>query len=71
MAKVIDALDRRFYPDYVDEHARFDDSIRRRLRPGMNVLDVGAGRGIRYPYDYGRIATRVAGVDVDPRSSTT
>ena len=66
MAKAIDALDRRFYSDYVDEHARFDDSIRRCLRPGMNVLDAGAGRGIRYPYDYGRIASRVAGVDVDP-----
>ena len=62
----IAALDRRFYSDYIDEHARFDACIRRHLRPGMDVLDAGAGRGIRYPYDYGRIASRVAGVDVDP-----
>lgn len=60
------ALDRRFYPAYVDEHARFDATIREHLRPGMQVLDAGAGRGVMYPYDYRRIASRMAGVDLDP-----
>lgn len=61
----IEALDARFYPAYVDEHAKFDALVRRRLRPGDAVLDVGAGRGLRYPYDY-RDRARTVGVDLDP-----
>jgi len=62
----IEELDRRYYPGYVDEHVRFDALIRRYLRPGMAVLDAGAGRGVMYPNDYGEIATRMAGADTDP-----
>lgn len=62
----IEQLDRRFYPGYVDEHARFDALIRRYLRPGASVLDAGAGRGVMYPFDYRRIAARMAGADTDP-----
>lgn len=65
MANVGD-LDRRYYPDYEDEHARFDRVVRRYLREGMTVLDAGAGRGVRYPYDYARIARRVVGADLNP-----
>jgi hypothetical protein len=32
----------------------FDRAIRRYLRAGMTVLDAGAGRGVRYPYDYAK-----------------
>lgn len=59
-----DDLDRRFYPGYEDEHARFDRALRRHLREGMVVLDAGAGRGDRYPYDYAAIARRVVGADL-------
>jgi SAM-dependent methyltransferase len=59
-------LDRRFYPGYVDEHARFDASIRRYLRPEAAVLDAGAGRGVMYPYDYRDLVARMAGADTDP-----
>lgn len=59
-------LDRRFYPGYVDEHARFDRAIRRHLREGMMVLDAGAGRGVRYPNDYAADARRVVGADLNP-----
>jgi SAM-dependent methyltransferase len=62
----IGELDRRYYPGYVDEHARFDALIRRYLRPGIAVLDAGAGRGIMYPYDYQRNVARMAGADTDP-----
>jgi SAM-dependent methyltransferase len=62
----IEELDRRYYPDYVDEHARFDALIRRYLRPGASVLDAGAGRGVMYPYDYRRVVGRMAGADTDP-----
>ena len=65
MATVED-LERRFYPGYVDEHVRFDALIRRYLRPGMAVLDAGAGRGVMYPYDYREIAVRMSGADTDP-----
>ena len=66
MTLSISSLDRRFYPNYVDEHARFDEQIRDHLRPGMNVLDAGAGRGLMYPYDYRLMVGKMAGADSDP-----
>jgi SAM-dependent methyltransferase len=62
----VEELDRRYYAGYVDEHARFDAAIRRYLRPGVAVLDAGAGRGVMYPYNYRTTASRVAGADTDP-----
>ncbi|HTG46425.1 MAG TPA: class I SAM-dependent methyltransferase [Actinomycetota bacterium] len=62
----IEELDRRYYPGYVDEHVRFDALIRSYLRPGIAVLDAGAGRGVMYPNDYATVAARVAGADTDP-----
>lgn len=59
-------LDRRYYPDLVDEHARFDRMIRRYLRPDSAALDAGAGRGHRFPHDFRRHVARMAGVDRDP-----
>jgi len=59
-------LDRRYYPGYVDEHARFDAAIRRYLTPGAVVLDAGAGRGVMYPNTYREQVARMAGADVDP-----
>lgn len=59
-------LDRRYYPDYVDEHARFDSAIRRYLTPAAAVLDAGAGRGLMYPNTYREQVARMAGADVDP-----
>jgi SAM-dependent methyltransferase len=65
MANVGD-LDRRYYQEYEDEHARFERVVRGYLREGMVVLDAGAGRGVRYPYDYARVARRVVGADLNP-----
>jgi SAM-dependent methyltransferase len=61
--RTIQQLDQRYYSDYVDEHARFDRTVRRYLRPDAVVLDAGAGRGRQYPYDYRELVTRVVGVD--------
>lgn len=62
----IEDLDRRYYPGYVDEHARFDAAIRAHLREGIAVLDAGAGRGVQFPYDFKDVAARMAGTDTDP-----
>jgi ubiquinone/menaquinone biosynthesis C-methylase UbiE len=59
-------LNRRFYPDYVDEHVRLDRLVRGYLRPGIAVLDAGAGRGIRHGYDYAEVVGRLVGVDLNP-----
>ena len=59
-------LDRRFYPDLIDEHVRFDQMIRQHLRPDAAALDAGAGRGVAFPYDHGRHVARMAGADLDP-----
>src|SRR5437762_9190546 len=62
----VEELDRRFYPDYVDEHVRFDGLIRRYLQPNANVLDAGAGHGAKYRFNYRGVVDRMVGVDVDP-----
>lgn len=59
-------LEDRYYRNHVDDHAVFDATVRGYLRPGMTILDAGAGRGVRYPYDYGEAVARVVGVDTDP-----
>jgi SAM-dependent methyltransferase len=64
--RTFEELDRRYYPGYVDEHARFDAAIRRYLTPEAIVLDAGAGRGVMYPNDYREHVARLAGVDTDP-----
>jgi len=62
----IEELDRRYYPDLVDEQVVFERMIRRYLRPDASVLDAGAGRGVRFPYDYRHHVSRMAGADRDP-----
>jgi SAM-dependent methyltransferase len=62
----VEELDRRYYADAADEHVAFDDMIRRYLGPNAIVLDAGAGRGLRFPYDHREHAARIVGVDVDP-----
>lgn len=59
-------LDERYYPDFVDEHARFDRLVRRYLRPEDIVLDAGAGHGRAFAYGYRDVARSVVGVDAEP-----
>jgi SAM-dependent methyltransferase len=59
-------LDARFYPNYVDEHARFDRAVRRYLRDDHLVLDAGAGTGRAFTHDYKDRARLVVGIDRDP-----
>jgi SAM-dependent methyltransferase len=66
MVTTIEELDRRYYPDLVDEQVRFDEMIRSRLRRDAVVLDAGAGRGLRFPYDYRQHVARMAGADLNP-----
>ena len=62
----LEELDRRYYPDHVDEHARFDALVSGYVHPGSVILDAGAGRGLQFPHRHRERAARVAGVDVDP-----
>lgn len=67
--RTISQLDDRFYQNHVDEHARFDRAVRRRLRPDHVVLDAGAGRGKAFTHDYKDNASLVVGLDRDPHVS--
>ena len=62
----VQALERRYYPGYVDEHARFDAVVRGYLTPDTSLLDAGAGRGIQFPNDYRDHVAHAFGVDLDP-----
>jgi SAM-dependent methyltransferase len=57
---------RRVSQVHVDDHAIFAQTVDRYLEPEAVVLDAGAGRGVRYRYDYASRVARVVGVDVDP-----
>ncbi|HRI10564.1 MAG TPA: class I SAM-dependent methyltransferase, partial [Nannocystaceae bacterium] len=66
---LIDRLDRLLYPG---ADRNWDDAILRarllqRLRPGMVVLDLGAGAGIVRHMDLRGHGARICGVDLDPR----
>ncbi|MGH2636086.1 MAG: class I SAM-dependent methyltransferase [Actinomycetota bacterium] len=65
----IERLDARYYPTAVDDHRLFEEAVRRHLRTEAVLLDAGAGRGVRYPYDYGEHVARVVGVDVSTNLS--
>jgi len=56
-------LDRTYYPGFVDEHARFENLVRRLLVPGDLVLDAGAGTGRSFRYDFNAMGALVVGVD--------
>lgn len=69
LSSIIKILDRRCYPDYED---RWDDKLLRKkilqfLKPEHTVLDVGAGRGRILEMNFKGMATKVVGVDPDPR----
>jgi SAM-dependent methyltransferase len=59
----ISQLDRKYYSDYVGASCRLDRTIRRYLQPQHRVLDLGAGPGHRFVYDYKAWTRQVVGVD--------
>jgi len=66
---LIQALDRRFYPDH---QKNWDDQLFRELilqviGPDTHLLDLGAGAGIIQAMNFRGFARRVCGVDLDPR----
>lgn len=66
---LVEALDRRFYPEF---QRNWDDAIFREkllpfVQPDASVLDIGAGAGIIEAMNFRGLASRVCGVDLDPR----
>lgn len=69
MSGAVSWMDDRFYPNH---GKNWDDSLLReriaeRLTPESVVLDLGAGAGIVSQMNFGGLAARVCGVDLDPR----
>ena len=69
MSIVTEWLDRKLYPSV---SSNWDDELLRskvlaRLRPEMLVLDLGAGSGRVRQMNFRGLATRIVGVDPDPR----
>ena len=69
MTTWVQHLDRVLYPGF---SSNWDDQMLRqkvlaRLRPEMTLLDLGAGAGILPQMNFKGLASRVCGVDLDPR----
>jgi len=68
-SRIVKILDQKCYPDFGD---KWDDRLLRKkilkfLKPDHTILDVGAGRGRILEMNFKRMATRVVGIDPDPR----
>lgn len=67
--KLIQAIDRRFYPDHQKnwDDQLFRERILQVIGPDTQLLDLGAGAGIVQAMNFRGLAQRVCGVDLDPR----
>lgn len=65
-SSTVKQLSERLYPAYRSQSDRLDAMVRSRLRPDLDLLDIGCGGGKLFPYDYRGLARRVVGVDLDP-----
>ncbi len=66
---LVSRIDRTCYPQHQGnwEDAHFRERILEALRPGDEILDIGAGAGIVAAMNFRGIAGRVCGIDLDPR----
>ncbi len=69
LSELTDLLDRKLYPAF---RSNWDDellraAVLRRLEPGMDVLDLGAGRGLVAQMAFRGLTRRVVGIDLDRR----
>lgn len=69
MSRLIEQIDRKFYPGFDRnwDDQLFRDRILVHLGPSSVVLDLGAGAGIVKQMNFKGYAARVCGVDLDPR----
>jgi SAM-dependent methyltransferase len=65
----VERLSERYYPrdEYADDNALFFGWIREHLNSDSDVLEIGAGAGLKWPYDFAGVCRSVVGVDTDPR----
>ena len=63
----VDPLFRYFYHHITIYDNIFLDWIRGYITPDSVILEIGAGKGINNPYDFGKLSKKVIGVDLDPR----
>lgn len=61
-------LDRWWYPNYVDrwDIAQYRREVLALLKPGMTVLDLGAGRGALPELNFAGLGATIWGADIDP-----
>lgn len=63
-----ESLDRWWYPKYGDrwDIVQFRQEVLAVLKPGMTVLDLGAGRGALQELNFAGLGAVIWGADVDP-----
>ena len=67
LRSTVKRLSNYFYPNYKDDNYIFYNWIRESIKPDSAILDLGAGAGIKWPYDFARQCRKVVGIDMDPR----
>lgn len=69
MTSNVERIDRWLYPEYSRnwDDQLFRERILEHLNPGVAALDLGAGAGIVEAMNFKGLASRICGVDLDPR----
>jgi ubiquinone/menaquinone biosynthesis C-methylase UbiE len=69
MSRITHWMDRAWYPNHAKnwDDQLFREAVLRNLKPEMTMLDLGAGAGIVNQMNFRELASRVCGVDLDPR----
>lgn len=64
----VEYLKELFYPSvhYVSDDAIFYNWIKSSLNPDSIILDLGAGGGLEWKYDFKDLCKKVVGIDIDP-----
>lgn len=67
LRQIVKTLSNYFYPNYKDDNAIFYEWIGKLINSDSVILDLGAGAGKKWPYDFSKHCSKVVGIDKDPR----
>lgn len=67
LRSIVKSLSSYFYPNYRDDNSVFYNWVGESIKPDSVILDLGAGAGIKWPYDFAKRCQKIIGIDMDLR----